>query len=256
MQTHTGEPSPDPILDRKAFEEADNRAWQEVFFDSCTGDWTEKWFLDGEIAAASSGREGMRLTAGPQFGNNAHHMVLWIKDVFEGDLKIEYEYTRLDFEKRCVNILYVQATGSGQGPYKTDIAEWNELRRIPAMGMYFNHMDTYHISYAAYPNEEDESDDYVRARRYMPEKQGLEGTDLAPDYFRSGLFKPGVPHRFTVIKRINNLMMRVSNDEKTSYFHWHNDKLPPIEAGRIGLRHMFTRSARYKNFRVSVPQQG
>jgi hypothetical protein len=27
-----------------------------------------------------------------------------------------------------------------------------------------------------------------------------------------------------------------------------------IREGRIGLRHMFTRSARYANFRVSVPQ--
>jgi hypothetical protein len=30
--------------------------------------------------------------------------------------------------------------------------------------------------------------------------------------------------------------------------------LPVISEGRIGLRHMFTRSARYANFRVSVPQ--
>jgi len=31
--------------------------------------------------------------------------------------------------------------------------------------------------------------------------------------------------------------------------------LPEISEGRIGLRHMFTRSARYANFRVSVPEK-
>ena len=240
---------------RVAFEQALGGDWREVVFDPCTGDWTEKWFLDGEIGAVRTSEDGMQLTAAPQFGNDAHHMVLWTKDTFAGDLKIEYEYTRLDFERRCVNILYIQATGSGEGPHKTDIAEWAELRRVPAMKMYFDHMHTYHISYAAYPNKDDASEDYVRARRYMPEKQGLKGTDLAPDYFRTGLFKPGVPHQITVVKRGNDLTMRVSNDEKTSYFHWHNDKLPTIESGRIGLRHMFTRSARYKNFRVNVPNQ-
>lgn len=32
-----------------------------------------------------------------------------------------------------------------------------------------------------------------------------------------------------------------------------NPDLPEITEGRIGLRHMFTRAARYGNFRVSVP---
>ena len=32
-----------------------------------------------------------------------------------------------------------------------------------------------------------------------------------------------------------------------------NPDLPVITEGRIGLRHMFTRSARYANFRVSRP---
>ena len=238
--------------DEAAFEQALAGNWREVFCDPCTDDWTEKWFLDGEIATVSNSKDGMRLTAGPQYKNDAHHMVLWTKDRFEGDIKIEYEYTRLDQEKRCVNILYIQATGSGVEPYETDITKWSELRRVPAMKMYFNHMNTYHISYAAYPNVDDASEDYVRARRYMPKKRGLKGTDLAPDYFRTGLFESSVPHRITVIKRGNHLCMRVINPQTTSYFHWHNEKLPPVESGRIGLRHMYTRSARYKNFRISI----
>ena len=48
--------------------------------------------------------------------------------------------------------------------------------------------------------------------------------------------------------------MRVENPDQVAYFHMINPDLPVISEGRIGLRHMFTRSASYANFRVSVPQ--
>lgn len=239
--------------DQKAFEKADSSAWKEVFSDPCTGDWKQKWFLDGEVGTVKTGPEGMQLTAGPEFKNDAHHMVLWTREVFEGNLKIEYDYTRLDSETRCVNILYIQATGSGEKPYLKDIAQWNELRRIPSMRTYYNHMNTYHISYAAFPNNADTTS-YIRARRYMPNKTGLKGSDLEPDYFPEGLFKPNVPHKITVIKQNRDIFMRVKNSDRKSYFHMTNTDLPPITEGRIGLRHMFTRSARYKDIRISVPE--
>ena len=248
--------------DEAAFTAALNGEWEAVFFDDCTGDYREKWFLDGEIAAVRNRFDGMQLSAGPQPRNNAHHMVLWTQEEFSGDLKIEFEYTRTDFEAICVNILYIQATGMGVGPYLSDISQWNELRRVPAMAMYHDYMNTYHISYAAYPNEQDPSEDYVRARRYMPMGdevaeglgQGLEATDLEPDYFKTGLFQPGKQHHFSVIKKGQELFMRISNDEQTRYFYWKNDKAPGIDHGRIGLRHMWGRSALYKNFRVSQPK--
>lgn len=239
---------------RDAFDQAVKGNWSEVFFDSGTGDWEEKWFLDGEIGAVTTSEDGMQLTAGPRFGNDAHHMVLWTKNSFEGDLKIEFDYTRLDFETRTtVNILYIQATGSGEGPYEKDIAKWRELRRVPAMQNYFNHMHTYHISYAAPldPVEEGRTA-YIRGRRYMPEKGGLKGTDLVPDYFPpKELFAPGVPHRVTVIKRDRDLHMRMESPKLVHYCHFTNEDLPPVTEGRIGIRHMFTRSSLYKNFRVS-----
>lgn len=39
----------------------------------------------------------------------------------------------------------------------------------------------------------------------------------------------------------------------TGICHMANPDLPGITEGRIGLRHMFTRSARYENFTVSMP---
>ncbi len=240
--------------EQKAFEQASSGNWQEVFADPCTDDWHEKWFLDGEIGTVTSGPTGMELTAGPEFRNDAHHMVLWTKESFEGDLKIEYDYTRLDNEKRCVTILYIQATGSGEGPYAKDISEWNELRRVPSMKTYFNNMNTYHISYAAFPNFGDDRTSYIRGRRYMPNKTGLRGTDLDPDYFPEGLFATGIEHRVTVIKKDRDLYMRVENPDGVSYFHMTNPELPVITEGRIGLRHMFTRSARYRNIRIAAAQ--
>jgi hypothetical protein len=238
--------------EQTAFEKASGGKWKQIFTDPCTGDWTEQWFLDGEVGKVTTGPDGMELTAGPEFKNDAHHMVLWTKAVFEGDVKIEYDYTRLDDEIRCVNILYIQAAGSGEDPYVKDITEWNELRRVPAMRMYFNHMHTYHISYAAFGNTGDSDQQYIRARRYMPNATGLKGSDLEPDYFPEGLFKQGVPHKISVIKEDRDLFMKVENAEQTYYCHMTNPDLPAITEGRIGLRHMFTRSARYKNIRISI----
>ncbi|MDA7641005.1 DUF1961 family protein [Opitutaceae bacterium] len=198
--------------DQSAFDQTSEGVWREHFSDTCTGDWNQQWFLDGEVGKVATGPEGMELTAGPEFKNDAHHMVLWTKESFEGDLKIEYDYTRLDSETNCVNIFYIQATGSGEAPFVKDITEWSELRRVPAMRMYFDHMNTYHISYAAFPNDEDTTQ-YIRARRYMPNATGLEGSDLEPDYFPEDLFKTGVPHKITVIKRDQEILMRIQNEE-------------------------------------------
>ena len=236
--------------EQTAFQAADDTNWQTTFTDDCTGDWTGQWFLDGEVGTVTTGPDGMELTAGPEFKNDAHHMVLWTQDNFTGDVKIEYDYTRLDQATNCVNILYIQATGSGEEPYVKDITEWSELRRVPAMRMYFDHMHTYHISYAANPNEGDDNRAYIRARRYMPNATGLKGSNLEPDYFPQGLFETGVPHKITVIKKARDLYMKVENAEQTLYCHMSNPDLPEISAGRIGLRHMFTRSARYKNIRI------
>lgn len=245
-------PKPDPAQDKAAFEQAAAGAWQEVFADPCTGDWRQHWFLDGEVGTVTTAADGMTLTAGPEFKNDAHHMVLWTKQSFEGNLKIEYDYTRTDKETRCVNILYIQATGSGKGPYARDISQWNDLRKVPAMATYFDHMHTYHLSYAAFPNSGENRVSYLRARRYLPEGDGIKGTELAPDYDPQGFFAEGVKHHITVIKKDRDLFLRVENPDRVGHYHFRNPRLPAITEGRVGLRHMFTRSARYRNFQISA----
>ncbi|MDG2253500.1 MAG: hypothetical protein P8L49_00925, partial [Opitutaceae bacterium] len=64
----------------------------------------------------------------------------------------------------------------------------------------------------------------------------------------------GVPHEVTVFKKDRSISMRIENAEQVYYCHMTNPDLPAVTEGRIGLRHMYTRSARYKNFRVSVAE--
>ena len=96
--------------EQAVFDAANAENWREVFFDDCTGDWQELWFLDGEIGSVENSSDGMQLTAGPQFKNDAHHMVLWTKRSFEGDLKIEFDYTRLDQETRLMHCRMMKTT--------------------------------------------------------------------------------------------------------------------------------------------------
>lgn len=76
------------------------------------------------------------------------------------------------------------------------------------------------------------------------------GTELSPDHFRTGLFTTGVHHKITVVKKGNDLYMHLRNSEKELLCHWRNESFPPIREGRIGLRHLYTRAARYRGFRV------
>ena len=237
----------------KHFHNINNDNWEEVFYDACTGNWKNNWTLDGLKAVVSNSEKGMDLIAGPIARDNSCHAVLWTKPSFHGDIKIKYEFTRLDTSVLYVVILYVQATGSDQGQYKKDISEWHNLRTVPSMGIYFDNMNTYHISYAAFGGEiRNPVQDYIRARRYMPRLgKGLKETDLQPDdYGNIGLFETETTHNITVIKKGNELFMRVKNEKKDFLCYWKNQTLPPIVEGRVGLRHMYTRGARYRNILI------
>ena len=240
---------------RQRFEALDAQEWREAFFDAGTGTWQEKWSLDGLKATVTNSGEGMNFRAGPVPRENASHAVLWTRQSFSRDVKIEYEYTRTDEATQYVNILYIQATGNTQEGLARNIAEWADQRTVPAMSVYWGNMHTYHISYAAFGGKPVTDDyDYIRARRYRPDiTPKKNGPILDPDsYERTGLFAPGVPHRITVIKQGDELFMMIRNAEKEYLCHWVNTDQPAITEGAIGLRHMWTRSARYRDFRVAT----
>lgn len=240
------------------FAELEGLPWHQVFFDSGRGDWKQSWSIDGEKGKVTNTDLGMDFMAGPDFRDDASHAVLWTKSEFSGDLKIDYAYTRLDQATRAVNIIYIHTRGKGIGPYHQDVLKWQHLRSIPPMSTYYNNIHTLHISYAAFQNNNsDPSKDYIRARRYLPNAGNrLSGTDIQPDYFQTGLFQPGIPHRISIIKRGSNLSMKITNPGKIYYCQWDISQLPDVNEGRIGLRHMFTRGARYADFSVyQIPEE-
>lgn len=233
------------------FEKLENDVnWQLKMSVDGTDNWQNNWFLDGEIAKVENSEKGMHVQAGPEFGNDAHHMVLWTKQSFEGDVKIEFDYIRTDNETKAVNILYIQATGKEEGEFTGDISEWNHLRNVPSMRTYFNNMETLHISFAAFPNNE-ETQDYMRVRRYpvLPDKSFRE-LEVEPIFFDTGFFKTGETYQVTVIKTDEHLYFKVIGKNDSELYSWNTSHLPPLKEGRIGLRHMYTRSAIYCNFRI------
>lgn len=118
------------------------------------------------------------------------------------------------------------------------------------MREYFGHMHAYHLSYAAFTNDDSNDPGYIRARRYMA--GALEGTEIVPEYDPAGLFAHGVPHRMTVVKSGDHIYLSIVNANRDLFCHWHNTSFSPITDGRIGLRHMFTRAARYRDIRIST----
>lgn len=229
-----------------------NSAWNLQFSDPCTGNWEENWFLDGEIAKVAYNEYGMDLIAGPVNREDSNHAVLWTKKSFSGDVKIAYDYTRTDSAVVNVNILFIQATGIDEGIFSKDISKWNDYRKVPTMSKYYNNMKTIHISYAAFPMvNQDPKNDYLRVRRYPISKSvSFKDIEVQPSVFNTGLFLPGVTYKMIWIKSGGQLFLSVHGNSEVKNYSWDLSHFDRITEGRIGLRHMFTRSASYKNFKV------
>lgn len=229
-----------------------SKAWNLQFEDKCTSKWENNWFKDGLISEVEQNDLGMDLIAGPVNRDDAHHTVLWTKQSFKGDIKMEYEYTRTDSQIVNVNILYIQAQGIGKEGRGADIAEWNTYRDTANMWKYYFYMDPLHVSYAAFPMvNEDPENDYIRIRKYPAETQEkFKDTEILPAYFKTGQFLPDVIYKITVLKTGTKLYFNVKGNGDEKLYSWDlAEGQSPLE-GRIGLRHMYTRSSRYKNFKV------
>ena len=227
-----------------------SKKWNLVLDDDCTGDWTQNWLLDGKIATVENSSEGMHFSGGPEAGNDAHHAVLWTKESFTGDIKIEYDYIRTDTANKYVCILYIQATGNEEDQFSKDIMEWKAFRDVPAMRKYFENMNLLHISYAAFGNEGD-GFYYVRSRRYpKPHDKPFDITRIDPSYDYKGFAKTNQKYHITAIKLGHMLYFKMESENGEELFSWDYSNFTPITEGRIGLRHMYTRSAIYKNFKV------
>jgi hypothetical protein len=240
-----------PEQDATEFATLNKKAdWNLIFEDDCTGDWSANWVLDGLIATVENSDEGMHFKAGPEPKNDAHHAVLWTKPSFSGNIKIEYDYTKTDSGNSFVNILYIQATGVGEAPYVKDIFEWKAIREVPTMRKYFDNMNALHISYSVLSNTVD-STGYIRARRYPAAPNNFrDSTKIIPSYDTEPCFITGKPYHITTIKTNDTLYFKVEGEGDSRLYTWDLSDIEPVTEGRVGLRHMYTRWAMYKNFKI------
>ena len=207
-----------------------------------------QWFLEGDKAWVDNGTDGMTFSAGPVLNEHASHAVLWTKQRFEGDIKIEYDYTRIDTNMLAgVNILYIQATGLDAEEWPKDIFQSTAKRKEPWMKHYFLHMNLLHVSYAT-------DGRYVSARRYPAKdvKSFNTATQFEPKFTDLDLFQPGELWHITAIKKDGILRFIGGHDGERHVFEWDLSQFPEVTEGRIGFRHMWTRCSRYRNVRISV----
>jgi len=225
--------------------------WEIVFSDPGVGDWKEHWFVEGSKATVNYDEEGIVFSSGPVPMEQASHAVLWTQQSFEGDIKIEYDYTRLDSmtASTAVNILYIQATGLGTDDSPTDIFLSTKQREVPWMKSYFLNMNALHISYSTTGPQRA---NYVAARRYPTKDQEsfMNGTMIQPIYEDIHLFEPGETYHITATKEDNRLTFTAEREGRPHTFEWDISAFPPVNKGRIGFRHMWARSSRYEDIRV------
>jgi hypothetical protein len=227
-----------------------------LFEDSMMDNWQENWFLDGQKATLEHRDNGLYFSGGTvtksedPINYHAHHAVLWTKQVFEGDILISYEMTRIDTSDYGTTLLYIQAQGTGTEPYVKDIAEWSKLREIPAMNLYFENMDLISLSFR----------ENLRCKRYPWKDANGEWYPnrglIEPMVDYAGIH-PGKTYRVEVEKKASSVILRLfdaSTNELLTNFTWDITKVPSeldtIKQGRIGLRHMSTRQFIYWDFKV------
>jgi hypothetical protein len=229
-----------------------------LFQDSMMDDWREQWFLDGEKATLEHRPEGLFFSGGTVTKRedpeeyHAHHAVLWTKQIFEGDLRITFEMTRVDESDYGNTLLYIYAQGLGIDAFEKDITQWSEFRAVPAMSKYFTNMDLLSLSFRH----------NLRARRYplqsaIPGEEATGGTALPyVDYI--GMI-PGKTYLVEVETRGPDLTLRLfdkETEEPYVDYTWDMTQLedgkeaPVLNKGRIGLRHMATKQFIYKDFTV------
>jgi hypothetical protein len=234
---------------------AASNTWKLAFNDSGSKQWQEGWFVEGAKATLSNSESGMVFTAGPVPEEQASHAVLWTKQSFTGDVKIEYDYTRLDSMTHVpgVNILYIQATGLATNESPTDIYLSTTQREVPWMKSYFLNMHALHISYSTTGPTRSH---YVAARRYPAKELNdfLHGTQIQPVYQNIVLFQLGETYHITAVKQSDRLTFTAERNGQTHSFEWDIASWPAVTEGRIGFRHMWARSSRYKDIKVYVKE--
>jgi hypothetical protein len=234
-----------------------------LFEDPMTGDWRDNWFLDGEKAVLEQDENGLRITAATLPGIwekrkespeqrelfDSLHTVLWTKEEFEGEIGVSFEMTRNS--EGFTFLLYMLAQGIGTPPYAEDLTEWNDLRKISRMDLYFGKMNLTGVTFR----------DQIRLRQYpWMDDEGREYTDnLIGEMLDYDGIPVGKNYKVDLELRAETLRIRLEEignpdnvlDRTFSRTDGRDPRRPaPSTRGRIGIRHMTGTEVAYWNFRI------
>jgi hypothetical protein len=244
-------------------ENPSSRTGTVIFEDSFTGDWSENWFLEGDKAILETSEDGLHFIAStipgiwqtrsesPEMRElfDSLHAVIWTRQEFEGEIAVSFEMTRTS--EGFTFLLYMLAQGVGWGPYEEDIADWQELREIPRMSLYFHNMNLTGVTFR----------NQLRLRRYpWMDEAGVDFTDnLIGEMIDYDQIPVGNTYKVDVELRTATMRFRIEEVGNPSNivdktFDRISDLDPrrpaPSTRGRIGLRHMTGTSVQYRNFQV------
>ena len=215
-----------------------NAAWQEqLFIPGTKGNIEKDWIKDGVNGKATYTNEGMLFDTANGTGD-AYSSILWTKQVFKGDVRLEYKFKRLNTNinngKSMVSMVLLYGHGIG-GQYPDDISTWKR----PVSGQGFHKTMNHHsISYAT---------SYKRIRTRINTGRNL----VKPEYTHVPYFKPGVWHKIIVTKKGLKLSMEVENldSKQKDVYSW--DLPRTYNHGRVGFRQMYMYKNLYKDIKIS-----
>jgi hypothetical protein len=206
--------------------------WKLVHENATGAGWQDLWSQDGPSTLEP--QEGGLLF----HSDKDQHDVIWLKPPVEGDVRIEYDF--LPYESPGgTAILFIQATGEERGIYVRDILEWSDVRSGGDYDLYKSHMNYVSVSYT---NPQDE----VRFRQSL-------GFYLLERYEDADeVFERDAEHHICATKVGRRVSFEVTNKDsgETRTCEAEMRPEPAVTEGRIGLRLMNGRKARFSNFNV------
>jgi hypothetical protein len=228
--------------------------WREAFVADHKRDWRAEWFLFGDPSrgiTVSNSAAGLTLRAGDGSDPRRDHAVLWSKRTFTGDVRIEYDVTVLDgYASPPPKISYCSALlvhAQGATNYPSDLAAWTAAQANADTSGNFVNTNTrgLQLNYAFVGD--------VRGNRLRLRVNP--GYALAGQSDITTLFRQGQTCHVSATKAGALLTVHVT-DGKATFSHTFTDAgLAAHGSGRIGLRNMNRREARYANLRVYERRQ-
>ncbi len=227
--------------------------WIPALVDGGTDRWADRWLLSGDPdrgITVTNGPEGMTLRAGDGTDPRKDHAVLWTRAIFSGDVRIEYDYVVLDRyptpigEGGYCSAVLIHSRVASSAPLPADIGNWSsEQRNSDTSGPALNAViDGLQLNYA-----------FVGDPRGNPFRlRSNPGYRLVGESAGVPVFEVGTEYHLVIEKVATTVSIAANPPTGLSVSHsFASPEIGQHLYGRIGLRNMNHREARYRNIRIS-----